>query len=56
MSSDSEPEEEEEEEEEEGRTHRGVSRLRRREERLLEHTMRRRVRASPPVLRVATRF
>ena len=51
MSSDSEPEEEEEEEE--VRTHHGVSRLRRREERVLEHTMRRRVRASPPVLRVA---
>ena len=59
MSSDSEPqeqaqeEEEEEEEEEEGRTHRGVSRRRRREEWVLEHTMRRRVRGSPPVLRVA---
>jgi hypothetical protein len=54
MSSDSEAqEEEEEEEEEECRTHRGVSRRRREEEWVLEHTMRRRKRGSLPVLRVA---
>ena len=50
MSSDSEAQEAQEVE---PRTHRAPSRRRRREECLLEHTMRRRVRGSPPLLRAA---
>ena len=50
MSSDSEAQEAQEEE---PKTHREASRRRRREECLLEHTMRRRVRGSPPLLRAA---